>query len=101
MIHNSDELDTQDVFTSFATQLLTLLGLSGTSDWHLDALTRRRTLENAHSSQDTLRSIVKLVDQIENMPLGADVKGDVEEALDALNMVCFLYFILFVISCFC
>ncbi|KAF5310515.1 hypothetical protein D9619_008010 [Psilocybe cf. subviscida] len=87
VIHNSNELDTHDVFSSFATQLLALLGLSSTSDWHLDALTRRRTLENAHSSQDTLRSIVKLVDQIENMPLGADVKGDVEGALDALSMM--------------
>ena len=87
VIHNANELDTHEVFSSFATQLLALLGLSGTSDWHLDSLTRRRTVENAHSSQDTLRSIVKLVDQIENMPLGPDVKGDVEGALDALSMV--------------
>jgi GPI-anchor transamidase subunit S len=48
---------------------------------------RRRTLENAHGSQETLQSIVKLVDQIENMPVGQDVLGDVHNALTALEEV--------------
>ncbi|KAH9478672.1 GPI transamidase component PIG-S [Psilocybe cubensis] len=88
--------DLNDVFYVFTNQLLALLGVpslppnvakrtSGLSDWQLDALVRRRVLENAQGSQDTLLSIVKLVDQIENMPVGEDVKGDVEDALDALT----------------
>lgn len=84
----------------FADQLIALLGVpslppdvtkstSGLSDWQVDALVRRRTLENAKGSQDTLLSIVKLVDQIENIPVGEDVKGDVEDALDELTKVGF------------
>ncbi|KAF4618900.1 hypothetical protein D9613_009941 [Agrocybe pediades] len=87
-----------NVFSVFAHQLLALLGVSPLptdvvtstkqdsllSEWQLDALARRRTLENVHDSQDTLLSIVKLVDQIENMPVHDGVKTDVEEALNAL-----------------
>ena len=89
-----------EVFTIFANQLLALLGVPtlppevvnmdtsvDLSDWQLDALIRRRTLENVHESQDTLLSIVKLVDQIEDMPVGEDVRGDIEDALEALNKV--------------
>ncbi|KAF9485053.1 hypothetical protein BDN70DRAFT_796635 [Pholiota conissans] len=85
------------VFSSFANQLSSLLGIpvlpnnidqhsdAGVSDWQLDALTRRRTLENAEGSRDTLLSIVKLVNQIENMPVGPDVRDDVEGALSAFH----------------
>jgi phosphatidylinositol glycan class S len=55
--------------------------------WQLDALLRRRALENAEGAQDTLKSIVKLVDQIENMPVGQNVKGDVQDSLTALDQV--------------
>ncbi|KAF8960324.1 phosphatidylinositol-glycan biosynthesis class S protein-domain-containing protein [Flammula alnicola] len=102
-VSTNDELSPQDmhaVFLSFTHQLLGLLGVAALpkeversandtgsvlSEWQLDALIRRRTLENAQGSQDTLLSIVKLVDQIENMPVGEDVRGDVEGALTALN----------------
>ena len=57
------------------------------TDWQLDALLRRRTLENASGSQDTLLSIIKLVNQINNMPVGEDVRDDVEYALSALTQV--------------
>ncbi|TFK34450.1 phosphatidylinositol-glycan biosynthesis class S protein-domain-containing protein [Crucibulum laeve] len=92
--------DLDQVFSVFSNQLLALLGVPhlpvgvqrGVSerealitDWQLDALLRRRALENAEGAQDTLRSIVKLVDQIENMPVGEDVKGDVQDALAALD----------------
>lgn len=105
MIHNpvsvsSGTLPSQDmhhIFSSFATQLQSLLGVaslpngvrasSPLSEWQLEALTRRRTFENAQGSQDTLVSIVKLVDQIENMPVGADVRDDVEGALSSLQAV--------------
>jgi phosphatidylinositol glycan class S len=94
------------VFSSFSSQLLALLGApplpheitrsttdraSVLSDWQLDALIRRRALENAQGSQDTLQSIVKLVDQIKNMPVGEDVRDDVEDALQALTNVHLLF----------
>ncbi|KAF9444833.1 hypothetical protein P691DRAFT_763033 [Macrolepiota fuliginosa MF-IS2] len=89
------------VFQEFSRQLLTLLGvpflpngvqthqsdISSLSDWQIDALMRRRALENAKGAHETLTSIVKLVDQIENMPVKEDVKGDVQGALDALEKV--------------
>ncbi|KIM46880.1 hypothetical protein M413DRAFT_16477 [Hebeloma cylindrosporum] len=98
---NNDEFSPTEhhsVFSSFSTQLLALLGApplpheitrsttdrASLSDWQLDALIRRRALENAQGSQDTLQSIVKLVDQIENMPVGEDVRDDIEDALIAL-----------------
>lgn len=90
------------VFHEFSQQLLSILGVpplldgvqqhapnaSLLSDWQIDALMRRRALENAKSAQETLSSIVKLVDQIKNMPVKEDVKGDVQGALDALEKVC-------------
>ncbi|KAF8134711.1 phosphatidylinositol-glycan biosynthesis class S protein-domain-containing protein [Mycena galopus ATCC 62051] len=86
------------VFTTFATHLLALLGVPNLpssvhtdtpvlTPWQLDALLRRRSLENAVGAQDTLRSIVQLVAQIENMPVGPDVKGDVQGALAALDQM--------------
>ncbi|KAJ7073530.1 phosphatidylinositol-glycan biosynthesis class S protein-domain-containing protein [Mycena belliarum] len=86
------------VFSTFAGQLLALLGVpslplqlqseaSVLTGWQLDALLRRRALENAENAQDTLKSIVKLVDQIENMPVGQDVKGDVQHSLTALDQM--------------
>ncbi|KAI9065234.1 hypothetical protein FKP32DRAFT_1647900 [Trametes sanguinea] len=96
--------DLSPVFNTFAHQLLTLLGVPGLpphiravarpdslaqrepfTDWELDALLRRRALENVQSSTETLEAIVRLVDQIENMPVGEDVVGDIQDALDALN----------------
>lgn len=57
------------------------------SDWQLDALLRRRALQNVQGSQDTLYSIVKLVDQIDNMPVGQVVRNDVLDALSFLHEV--------------
>ena len=48
---------------------------------------RRRTLENAERAKDTLRSIVKLVDEIQNMPVDNDVRNDVVNALNELDEV--------------
>ena len=98
----SADLSPQDLnlyFSSFSSQLLALLGVAKLppglersnmdhtdvlSDWQLDALLRRRTFENAQGSQDTLTSIVKLVDRIENMPVRDDVRDDVQNSLHAL-----------------
>ncbi|KAF8621724.1 hypothetical protein AX15_007550 [Amanita polypyramis BW_CC] len=46
---------------------------------------RHRALESAERAKDTLRSIVKLVDEIQNMPVGKDVRDDVVNALDELD----------------
>lgn len=85
---------------SFTTQLLDLLGVprlpnstfhfslaSPLTGWQLDALVRRRVKENVFKAKETLDSIIRIVDQIGNMPVGADVRGDVEGALDALENV--------------
>lgn len=92
--------DLDDTFSLFRKQLLTLVGVSelpsdfelvhatgGISDWQLDTLYRQRALENVESSRETLQSILKLVDQIPNMPVGQDVKGDFQSALDELELV--------------
>jgi len=57
------------------------------STWQIDALTRHRAIENTKGAQEALTSIIKLVDQIENMPVKDDVKDDVEQALNALERV--------------
>ncbi|PPQ67761.1 hypothetical protein CVT24_002771 [Panaeolus cyanescens] len=90
--------DLRLTFATFADQLSALLGIpqlppsikqlpeSGhhvLSKWQMDTLLRRRTIENTIQTRETLRSIVNLVDQIENMPVGQDVKDDVENALSA------------------
>lgn len=89
------------IFHEFSQQLLLLLGvpslpngiehhpsnLSILSTWQVDALMRHRAIENTKGAQETLTSILKLVDQIENMPVKNDVKDDVEQALDALERV--------------
>ncbi|KAK2464569.1 hypothetical protein APHAL10511_003427 [Amanita phalloides] len=91
--------DLDPVFRSFAAQLLSLLGVPNLSpntprlpsdtgvltDWQLDTLMRRRALENAERAKDTLRSIVNLVDEIQTMPVGKDVRDDVVNALDELD----------------
>ena len=89
-------------FSTFQDQLSTLLGVPllppgiahakdtnevVISDWQLDALIRRRARESAEGSRQTLESIVKLVAQIDNMPVGRDVRGDVQNALSALEKV--------------
>ncbi|OJA17660.1 hypothetical protein AZE42_03010 [Rhizopogon vesiculosus] len=92
---SQDEL--KPVFRNFATQLAALLGVPPVppglsvgerpilSDWQLDALLRRRALQNVQGTQDTLYSIVKLVDQIDNMPVGQVVRDDVLDALASLH----------------
>jgi GPI-anchor transamidase subunit S len=90
------------IFSVFSGQLLALLGVPPLplvvkrapqegahvlSNWQLDALLRQRALENTQGSQETLLSIIKLVDQIKNMPVGQDVKGDIQNALTALEEV--------------
>lgn len=84
-------------FKTFQRQLLALLGvpslpqdvisndLEPFSDWQLDALVRQRARQNFENSKETLGSIVSLVHQIENMPVGQDVKGDVQGSLNALD----------------
>ncbi|KZS87266.1 hypothetical protein SISNIDRAFT_447022 [Sistotremastrum niveocremeum HHB9708] len=84
----------QDVLSIYENQLLALLGVSANSQcitdssdisqWQLDALMRRRTIENVNRSVDALNSIVKVVNSIQQMPVGKDVREDVNTALDAL-----------------
>lgn len=98
----------QHTFSTFKRQLSALLGIpelptgifslddsSASSPWQLDALLRRRAFENVQDSSDTLQSIIKLVDQIGNMPVKQDVRGDIQESLTAFEMVihfCFFTF---------
>ncbi|KAH7886940.1 phosphatidylinositol-glycan biosynthesis class S protein-domain-containing protein [Phlebopus sp. FC_14] len=96
MMHLS-AVDLVPVFSTFANQLSTLLGVPSLPDgiksedsaplssWQLDALLRYRAMENFLGSQQTLNSIVKLVDQIENMPVDQNVRVDVHDALAALE----------------
>lgn len=91
--------DLEHTFTTFRLQLSSLLGVPALpphvgydsslpfTDWQLDALVRLRTRQNVENSRETLKSIVALVRQIENMPVGQDVKGDVLGSLNALEMV--------------
>ncbi|KAI6040889.1 phosphatidylinositol-glycan biosynthesis class S protein-domain-containing protein [Pisolithus marmoratus] len=90
-------VDLSPAFSAFANQLSALLGVSDLprgvrsedpsilSDWQLDTVLRYRALENIVGTQQTLHSIVKLVDQIENMPVDETVRGDVQNALTALE----------------
>lgn len=92
--------DLVPVFSAFSNQLTALLGVpslprgvssevaSPLSDWQLDALLRHRTLQNILNSQQTLDSIMKLVDQLESMPVDQKVRGYVHNALSALEEVC-------------
>lgn len=99
---NTSQLE--QTFSTFKHQLSALLGVpdlpsgvsssddsSTLSPWQLDALLRRRALENVQDSSDTLQSIIKLVDKIENMPVKQDVRGDIQEALTAFDMVIHTY----------
>ena len=98
---NPTELSASDLETPFAhfnTQLRALLGVPPlpkgvtassheTSTWQLDSLLRHRSLENVRSSIDTTDSIIKLVDRIKGMPVGASVTSDFDAALRALTEV--------------
>jgi phosphatidylinositol glycan class S len=101
----TDEYTSSDhvlaAFHTFSSQLASLLGIhplpdgivnndpnSSISDWQLDSLMRRRLLETSSATQETLSSIVKLVNQLENMPLGPDVKNSVQDSLNLINDVC-------------
>lgn len=67
---------------------MAILGVSAElSERQLDQLIRQRTYENVKDTQETLQSIIALVNQIENMPVGQDVKGDVQNSLNALDEV--------------
>ena len=97
--HHLDASRLRVPFTVFRHQLLSLLGVPSLpkgvhfdgpgpfSDWQLDALVRHRARENTVNAKETLRSIIALVGQIENMPVGQDVRGDVQGALTALDNV--------------
>lgn len=94
-------VDLAPVFSAFANQLSALLGVpslpsgiasEGLTDWQLDAVLRSRASENMVGTQQTLSSIVKLVDQIENMPVDEHVRGDVQDALKALDQVRSVFF---------
>ncbi|KAF9519341.1 hypothetical protein BS47DRAFT_1337102, partial [Hydnum rufescens UP504] len=86
-------------FAIFRSQLHSLLGVpsvplniavksdSVLSAWQLDALLRRRGVENTKGTIEALNSIMKLADRISNMPVRVDVRGDVLGALDALDDV--------------
>lgn len=99
MMSHLTAADLVPVFSAFSSQLTALLGVpslprgvgsevvSPLSDWQLDALLRHRTSENILSSQQTLHSIVKLVDQIEAMPVDQSVRENVHNALSALEEV--------------
>ncbi|KAF9653708.1 hypothetical protein BDM02DRAFT_3135231 [Thelephora ganbajun] len=88
----------ESIFSAFGLQLFSLLGVpelpkgiisldsTPLSRWQMDSLLRQRSLENVVSTTETLHSIIKLVDQIENMPVKEDVKGDIQNALDSLEM---------------
>ena len=92
----SDHLES--IFSAFRLQLFSLLGVpelpkgvvsldsTPLSQWQMDSLLRQRSLENVVSTTETLHSIIKLVDQIENMPVKEDVKGDIQTALDSLEL---------------
>lgn len=92
-------VDLTPVFSAFADQLSALLGVPSLpndiasegstvlTDWQLDAVLRSRASENMVGTQQTLTSIVKLVNQIQNMPVDEHVKGDVQNALKALDQV--------------
>lgn len=91
--------DLSTPFNIFRDHLLALLGVPALpanivnddsqdmSDWQLDALVRRRAREAADSSKETLASIYKLVNQIENMPVGPNVRDDVQNALHEIRHV--------------
>ena len=95
--HHLTETELDHVFSSFQTQLRRLIGISDLpprvqsdrilTDFQLDTLYRQRAFENAGSSKETLQSIINLVHQIPNMPVGQDVRDDVREALSALEVV--------------
>ncbi|KAH9061068.1 phosphatidylinositol-glycan biosynthesis class S protein-domain-containing protein [Lactarius vividus] len=98
--HHLTETELDHVFSSFQTQLRRLIGVSDLppgvqsadpddplTDFQLDTLYRQRALENAGSSKETLQSIIKLVHQIPNMPVGQDVRDDVRGALSALEVL--------------
>ncbi|KAJ1310857.1 hypothetical protein OPQ81_009375 [Rhizoctonia solani] len=93
----------QPIFHTFRRQLEGLLGIPNLppavalrldrltaskqvlSGWQLDTLLRRRALENIQGSVQTLNSIVGLAGQIENMPIGPNVRDDVLSALEELS----------------
>jgi phosphatidylinositol glycan class S len=88
----------ENTFCAFRLQLLSLLGVPELPDgimslddgplsqWQMDSILRRRSLENVISTTGTLESITKLVSQIENMPVKEDVRGDIQDALNSLEL---------------
>lgn len=88
------EEDLDEPFRLFERQLRVLLGLGASQSagrevedvLALEALGRRRLLESAREATQTLASIVRLVDKIENLGVGSDVQRDVDNALRYLSL---------------
>ncbi|CAG7849814.1 SubName: Full=Uncharacterized protein {ECO:0000313/EMBL:CCA75868.1} [Serendipita indica DSM 11827] len=78
-------LTENQVFSTFRTQLLILLGVPALP-LNVDALLRKRSRENAEGSIQTLTSIAKPIDQLDNMPVGRDVRDDVLQSLEELSL---------------
>ncbi|KAF7986318.1 hypothetical protein HWV62_35286 [Athelia sp. TMB] len=90
--------DLAPTMAAFKTQLLLLLGVpplppniaprdGALTGWQTDALTRLRAAQNTQTARATLGSIVSLVAQIGNMPVGRAVRADVRGALGALEAI--------------
>jgi GPI-anchor transamidase subunit S len=89
------------VFRAFSSQLQILLGVPPIppyvrvtleegeifNAWQMDTLLRQRTLENVRAAKDTLSSTVKLVDEIDNMPVDRIAKGDIQQSVEILEQV--------------
>lgn len=96
---DAEELDAP--MRLFASQLRALLGLrlpvappgstpaqrAARRSVALDALLRRRLLETSRETVDTLTGIIRLVDKIQNLGVGKQVRDDVIDALDNLESV--------------
>jgi phosphatidylinositol glycan class S len=93
-----DALTGSQIFGIFEHIITTVLGVpslpKGLDDsgldlslWSVEALMRARAEENAKDSVEALSSIIKLVEKIQNMPVGKDVRDGVLAALEELEAV--------------
>ncbi|EPQ26556.1 uncharacterized protein PFL1_05878 [Pseudozyma flocculosa PF-1] len=88
----SDQL--RQAMELFAQQLEILVGFprrqgdapfSQGREQRLDALLSKRILENARETVETLAGIVRLVDKIENLGVGEEIRKDVDRAIEVLE----------------
>lgn len=94
-VRDLPEVQVKEALTLFSRQLELLLGLSPNAlpshaeqtqrRVQLSTLKQRRILELARESTSTLIAITRLVDHIENLGVGPDVKTDVQSALNLLE----------------